>query len=79
MSFFPKMGDLFLWQGKLVEFLWRNGGQETVGFKFVREQDYPKCSHCGGSLPEHNGVEHIASSPLFQKNARPLPQQERKT
>jgi len=64
-----KLGDYFLWMGKIVKVEWINMGNKSIGFKTTKTV---KCPHCEREheIEDHNDV--IESSPQFQKNAKPI-------
>ena len=64
----PKLGDFFLWKGKLAKIVCM-AKEPTVVIETIESC---KCPHCGGDLGKEQ-FSVIPTSPLFQQNAEPLP------
>lgn len=62
-----KLGDFFLWKGKLAKIICKSD-QPTVGIEMVEPE---KCPHCNGILGHHQ-FNIIPTSPLFQQDAEPI-------
>ncbi len=63
-----KLGDFFLWEGKLVQCLWINEGHRSIGFKSTEKTCCPNCN-----IPiDYESFDVIEDSPLFQQTAEPI-------
>ena len=59
------LGDIFLYQCKLVEVVAINEGHRSIVFQEIN----PKRCECCGEIKQYDIIE---SSPLFQENSEPI-------
>ncbi len=64
-----KLGDFFLWEGKVVKVEWVNDGYRAIGFKTTEDIE---CPYCNKTHEIEVGHEVIESSNNFQEGAKPI-------
>lgn len=64
-----KLGDYFLWMGKIAEVNSINNGHKAIGFT---THEPCRCPHCGKEFEQKVQHEVIESSPHFQENAKQI-------
>jgi hypothetical protein len=60
-----ELGDVFEFEGQIVEVKWINSGQRSIGFMPVNAKPCPCCG-------ETKSWDIIEISPLFQDNVKPV-------
>lgn len=64
-----KLGDYFLWMGKIAQVVAINEGHKAIIFS---TNETCTCPHCGKEFEDEAQINIIESSPLFQENAQPI-------